>query len=289
MNRIAIALGVALLILAAPIRAVSAAEPDLATLLAPDLITQMEDADVVFLGEVHDNPAHHLVQADALRRIAPRAVVWEMMPQSVAAQVTGLVIDDPERLEQVTGWTDSGWPPLDIYLPVFQAARGAMQFGALVPRSDMGQVIGGGIVPYFGVDAGLYGLKDPLPEAEQAAREADQQAAHCNAMPEDKLWMLVDIQRLRDAVLARAVRRALGETGGPVAVITGNGHARLDRGAPVYLRQVDPALKVFAPGQSEESQSEGQSGESQSEGQFDAMIDSPAVDRPDPCAVFTKS
>ena len=37
---------------------------------------------------------------------------------------------------------------------------------------------------YFGAGAAaLFGLDQPLPEAEQAAREADQQANHCNAMP----------------------------------------------------------------------------------------------------------
>lgn len=263
-------LGLAAMVLAAPSWAAS---------LPQESRDAMARADVVLLGEIHDNPAHHLIQAEALRAIAPAAVVWEMMTEETAAKIDAAVIGDPVALEAATGWADSGWPPLQDYLPVFQAASGAVQYGALVPRSAVGKVIADGAVASFGPDAARFGLTEPLPVAEQAAREAEQQEAHCNAMPEDKLWLLVDIQRLRDATLARTVLRALEDTGGPVAVITGNGHARADRGVPAYLRRAAPELTFFALGQSEDGQLAGR---------FDAVIDSPAVDRPDPCEAFAK-
>ncbi|MDK3019586.1 ChaN family lipoprotein [Pseudodonghicola flavimaris] len=257
----------------------SFALPLAAAPLPAEVVAPMRAADVVMLGEIHDNPAHHLIQAEALAALAPRAVVWEMMTAETAAQVTAEVIDDPDRLAEVTGWDDSGWPPLAEYLPVFRAARGARNYGALVPRAAVGTVMAEGLSASFGPEATEFGLTDPLPEAEQVAREADQQAAHCNAMPADKLWMLVDIQRLRDATLARTVLHALEQTGGPVAVITGNGHARADRGVPVYLRRAAPGLGLFALGQSEAGQLAGT---------FDAVIDAPEVARPDPCAAFAK-
>ena len=85
------------------------------------------------------------------------------------------------------------------------------------------------------------------------------------------------IQRLRDAVLARAVLRATDETGGPVAVITGNGHARKDRGIPTFLSRMRPGLSVFVLGQSEDGTITGE---------YDAVIDSPGVEREDPCLAF---
>ncbi|MGD9863174.1 MAG: ChaN family lipoprotein [Pseudodonghicola sp.] len=260
--------GLALTLLAAPSWAASLPEA------TRDAMTR---ADVVLLGEIHDNPAHHMVQAEAVRAIAPAAVVWEMMTEEVAQGVDAAVIGDPEALAARTGWEASGWPRLELYLPVFEAARNAVHYGALVPRSAVGGVIAEGAVAAFGPEAARFGLSDPLPAAEQAEREADQQAAHCNAMPEDKLGLLVDIQRLRDATLARTVLRALQDTGGPVAVITGNGHVRADRGVPVYLHRAAPNLVVYTLGQSED----GRLG-----GTFDAVIDSPAVARPDPCAAF---
>jgi len=102
-------------------------------------------------------------------------------------------------------------------------------------------------------------------------------AAHCNALPAEALPQLVAIQRLRDAVLTRAILRAVDETGGPVAVITGNGHARKDQGIPTFLSRLRPGLKVFVLGQAEDGVVTGE---------FDAVIDSPAAEREDPCKAF---
>ena len=80
------------------------------------------------------------------------------------------------------------------------------------------------------------------------------------------------------AVPARTAIRALDETGGPVAVITGNGHARRDWGVPSYIARVRPQLIVATLGQGEEG--------STPDGGFDATLSAPGVDRGDPCAAF---
>ena len=70
----------------------------------------------------------------------------------------------------------------------------------------------------------------------------------------------------------------MAETGGPVAVITGNGHARGDWGAPDALQHADPDLKLLTIGQLE----------SRPDGQvpYDLWLVTDAVVRPDPCATF---
>ncbi|MDX1781621.1 MAG: ChaN family lipoprotein, partial [Thalassovita sp.] len=135
-----------------------------------------------------------------------------------------------------------------------------------------------GIVESFGDDAAEYGLDRPLPEDQQQARIELQKAAHCDALPENLLPKMVELQRLRDAVLARTTLRALAETGGPVVVITGNGHARTDWGVPHALKRRQPGLNLLSIGQSEDGMGP--------EGSFDTIVDAPAVDRPDPCAAF---
>jgi hypothetical protein len=87
----------------------------------------------------------------------------------------------------------------------------------------------------FPGDAARFGLTEALDPDEQAAREAEQQEAHCNALPEEILPGFVEAQRLRDAALAEAALAALADTGGPVVVVTGNGHARADWGVPALL------------------------------------------------------
>lgn len=262
------------LFLVAPIKTAMSSD-----LIPADVLNDMRQADLVILGETHDNPQHHLVQAEAVTALAPSAVVWEMLSEEGAARLTRKAVDDPEELARILQWAELGWPPLAMYLPVFQAAD-APVYGALVPRTAARAAMETGAAAALGADAARFGLGVPLPDEEQAAREADQQASHCNAMPPEMLPKLVAVQRLRDAVLARAILRAYEETGGPIAVITGNGHARSDRGIPVFLSRVQPGLRVFTLGQSEEGAIEGT---------FDAVIDSPAAPREDPCAAFDKS
>lgn len=238
----------------------------------------MRAADVVILGETHDNPVHHLRQAEALAAVAPRAVVYEMLTEAQAARVTPDLARDADALEAALGWADSGWPDFALYAPLFAAAAGAKVYGAEVPRASARAVMAGGLAAAFGAEAARFGLDKGLPEVEQMQREAGQKEAHCNALPGNMLAPMVEIQRLRDARLAQVTARALRDGGGPVAVITGNGHARADWGMPVYLRRVAPEARIFTLGQGEAGRTP--------EGGFDLVLDSPPVNRPDPCEVF---
>lgn len=257
-----------LMVLAAPVWAVD---------LGDDLLSQMREADVVIVGEVHDNSDHHKNQHDILKALQPKAVVWEMLTREEAGRISSEMIHAPERLESALDWSHSGWPAFSMYHQVFIAAPDARIFGGEVSRESALTTIQSGPATVFGADAERYRLTNPLPEAEKQAREELQYAAHCEAVPKDRMMAMVDIQRLRDAVLAREVISALAETGGPVAVITGNGHARRDWGIPVYLDRVQPGLRVFALGQSEDGAIDGE---------FDAVIDSDPPVREDPCNAF---
>lgn len=253
------------------------AAPVWATDLTEDLLSQMRGVDVVIVGEVHDNPAHHLNQHEVLKALQPKAVVWEMLTREEAGRISSEMIHAPDRLKAALDWSHSGWPAFSMYHQVFVAAPDARIYGGEVPREAALATIQSGPATVFGADAERYGLTKPLPEDEEKAREALQYAAHCEAVPKDRMQAMVDIQRLRDAVLASEVVAALAETGGPVAVITGNGHARRDWGIPVYLGRVQPGLTVFALGQSEGGEIAGE---------YDAVLDSDPPAREDPCNAF---
>ncbi len=236
--------------------------------------------DVIFLGETHDNPAHHARQAEWSAALGARALVFEMLTETQAEAITPELRADEAALAEALGWADTGWPDFAMYYPIFAAVPEARIYGAAVPRGAARTAMKEGVAVWFGVeDAAVYGLDQPLPDHEQAAREAMQMRAHCDALPEELLPTMVDIQRLRDAMIARAAAQALEETGGPVVVITGNGHARADRGAPVYLAHAMPEIDIRSLGQSEDGALDGD---------FDARADSPRVERDDPCAAFAK-
>ena len=199
-------------------------------MIAPAALADGGDfsAQVLFLGEQHDNPAHHARQAEIVAEVQPRALVWEMLTPAKTDAITPELIGDAEALEARLGWEASGWPDFGMYHLIFAAAPEAAHYGAALPREEARRVMGEEIADVFGEGAVAYGLRDALPVEQQQTREALQLAAHCDAMPAEMLPMMVGIQRLRDALIAEAAVLALQETGGPVAVITGNGHARLD-------------------------------------------------------------
>lgn len=242
-----------------------------------DLLS-LPEADVLFLGEVHDNPVHHANQALVLRTIGAAAVVFEMLTPENATKITSDLLNDQEALGQVLGWQQSGWPDFDMYYPIFAASSGAEIYGAQVSRSSAREaVMGGDVAAVFGADAELFGLSRALPENRQAEREAKQMVAHCDALPEHMLPGMVLAQRLRDATLARAAAEALEATGGPVAVITGNGHARTDWGASALMPE---GISVLSVGQLEAAPEGTQP--------YDLWLVTEAAEREDPCAAFGK-
>jgi uncharacterized iron-regulated protein len=180
-------------------------------------------------------------------------------------------------LGQIFSWEAAGWPDFSMYYPIFTAAPQARVYGAEVPRTEARRAMKEGPIAVFGPEAAAYGLTDPLPPDDQSAREAEQAKAHCDALPPDLLPAMVDVQRLRDAALARAVVQAMADTGGPVAVITG--HARRDQGLAQPLARVAPDLSVLAIAQFEEK--------APAAPPFDLWLLTPTIPRDDPCAAFT--
>jgi len=243
-------------------------------------LAEFAGADVIILGEVHDNPRHHAAQAKAVAALRPAALVFEMLTSAQAGLITPENRQEEKGLRKLLGWDNTGWPDFSYYYPIFTASKAARIFGAGLTRPAARNAFKTGILADFGAESGLYGLERALDAAEQAERLAFQRAAHCNALPENLLAGMVELQRLRDAYLARAVIEALDAVGGPVVVITGNGHARKDRGLAVYLRAARPDLAVIAVGMAEGGRVDGV---------FDWVVSFEAEPRPDPCLAFQNS
>ena len=235
-------------------------------------------ADVVILGEIHDNPEHHVMQAAAITALAPKAVVFEMLTAAQAGLITPDLQQDMDSLGQVLGWDASGWPPFADYAPIFRAAATAQIYGGALTDTAINQVFSSGAAAVFGANAAAYGLTQPLAPADQTARAGEQRDAHCGKLPEAMLGGMVQVQRARDAMLARAVVAAWDATGGPVVVITGSGHARRDTGIPAVLVLARPDLTVFSLALTEQPLP--------ANAPFDAWVLTDAIDRPDPCLAF---
>lgn len=245
----------------------------------PPVSYAARQADILFLGEQHDNPTHHLVQAAWIEALRPRVLVFEMLTPDQAARVTAEARTSEESLEAILDWNASGWPDFSMYYPVFAADPDAPILGAAVPRDQVRDLMETDLAAILGPEVSArFGLDMPLPDSQQAEREALQRTAHCDALPEEMLPMMVDLQRLRDAALADAALAGFTQFGGPVVVITGNGHAREDWGAPFLARRAAPDVSVYTLGQGEAGR--------EPEGGFGFIADGPAVDRGDLCDAF---
>lgn len=240
-------------------------------------VTVPDGMQVLVLGEIHDNPAHHQTQAEIVGRVAPTAIVLEMVAPEQAGAANGVDRTDAAALGAALEWQVRGWPDFAIYAPIFAAAPDAVIVGAALSGALAGAAVESGAVAAFGPDAAKFGLT-PLPPELQAEQQAEQAAAHCDALPPDMLPRMVEVQRLRDAHFARVLLTAYDQYGGPVVLITGSGHARADIGVPAALRAARPGLQVWSLGQFETDPGP--------DAPYDAVHVTAPVARPDPCLAF---
>ncbi len=233
----------------------------------------------MLLGETHDNPAHHRLQAEFTAELAPRALVFEMLSPEQAAALDGLADRSEPSMRAALGWDGSGWPDFAMYYPIFTAAPEAAVLGAALPRETLRAAISGGAAAAFGDGALRYGLAADLPATQLEDRLGLQRDAHCGALPEEMLPGMVEAQRLRDAAFARTALDALERYGAPVVVIAGRGHVRRDWGMPAALAAAAPDVRVAAIALSEH-------GEEDPGDRFDVQIATEPAPRGDPCAAF---
>jgi uncharacterized iron-regulated protein len=247
----------------------------------------LASADVVILGEIHDDPAHHRIQAETIARMvalgrAP-TVVFEMIPADLQAPL-GAALADPsisaDRLGEVLAWEERGWGDFALYRPIFTVAlesRLQLRAGDLTD-DDKRQISRGGAAALSAEEQTRLGLDVPLGEDARAALRETLVTSHCGMLPEKSLPAMIDVQRARDGAMADAVKSASEQ--GPVVLITGQGHARRDWGVPAVLARTAPDLKVFSIALVADGAG--------ASGPFDAIIATgpPPKRDEDPCAAF---
>lgn len=253
-----------------------------AVMTPAELAGRLAAADVAVLGEVHDNADHHARQAWLIEALDPAGVAFEMVPDAREGAVAGLGAD---AVAEALDWETTGWPDWAIYRPVFVAAEGRRIAGGGVARDELRASMKEGAAAYWTGD-GDPGLDEPLDEELRVALEAEMMEAHCNALPAEMMPGMIESQRLRDARFAAAALRA--GAGERAVLITGNGHARTDRGVPVYLARLAPEATVLALGQIELAPGVTPEPALAEGAPYDFVWFSGTAEREDPCAVFEK-
>jgi uncharacterized iron-regulated protein len=194
----------------------------------------LDGADVVLLGERHDDPAHHRTHAEVVRALAAQqrlaALAIEMADRGTTT--AGLPTSaDEQQVRAALQWNEEGWP-WRAYGPAIMAAvqAGVPVLGANLPRSRMRAAM---------ADASL---DDTLDDAARAAQREAVRVGHCDMLPVQQLAPMVRVQVARDREMAQTVRAA-AVAGKTVVLLAGAGHVDPQLGVP---RHLPASLKVRA-------------------------------------------
>lgn len=263
-----------------------------------ELLRALGSARFVVLGERHDQEDHHRLQAKLVRALASGgrkpALAFEMLDVEQQPAVDASLArapEDADALSAAVNWARSGWPDWALYRPVFAAGleTGLPVVAANLPRTQVRDIVMKGPETLPAALRARLGLDTPLPEDVARNMREEQDQAHCGHLPAEMLGPMVQAQRTRDAHLADRLLTA--DTGDGGILITGNGHARTDRGVPSHLARRAPGKKVVSVGLLEVSPESPEPKDyaaaySASALPFDYVWFTPAVPQEDPCAAL---
>ncbi|ATB29496.1 ChaN family lipoprotein [Melittangium boletus] len=256
---------------------------------AATLDEALAQARYVLLGEKHDNPEHHRLQAERVRALTASgrkpALAFEMIDaeqQSLLDETRARASGDPDAIARAVDWEHSGWPDWTLYRPLFAwgLEHDLPLVGANLPRALVRQLVKQGPEALPPETRARLGLDAPVPEDVAREMREEMRESHCGQLPESLLEPMAFAQRARDAQMAdRLLSTATGAGG---ILITGAGHARTDRGVPASLVRREPGTRVASLAFVEVSP---ETPEPRSYAlPYDYVWFTPAVEREDPCA-----
>ena len=255
-----------------------------------ELLRRARLVDYVLLGEKHDNPDHHRLQAVVIQSLAregsPPTLAFEMLSEDdrpALDQWRATRPEDVEALGEMLDWKASGWPPWEIYRPVFAAAvaRQLPIEPANLSRADLEQLRKSGIAGLVPERKRRLALEPPLSGGARESLAQDIRDGHCGMADDDLVNAMIDVQRVRDATLADALLRSAV----PAVLIAGAGHARKDRAVPLYVARREPERRVLAVAFVEVGH-DSPAEIAELEAAFDFLWFTPRVDDLDPCDRF---
>lgn len=222
-----------------------------------DLVEAFEEADVILIGEVHDNPWHHEAQAWLLSQLPGNRkppIIFEMIGAAQSSALEKYLSGEnanAAELGPAIGWEKRGWPKWSMYAPI---AKFALEKGQRIVAGDAARkdltAVGRGSLQVLEEDVReTLNLNEPLAAQLQASLIDELRESHCNLLPKAALLPMSAVQRFRDATMAAAIARNFGHDG--AILIAGNGHVRRDRGVAWYLRRHLPEARILTIGLSE--------------------------------------
>lgn len=268
-----------------------------------ELNSAVSGARFALLGEKHDNPEHHRIQALIVDRIRSAgrspALVFEMLTQGQQPAIDAFLATGPDNaagLGAAVGWEKSGWPDWPMYQPIFESAlkAGAPVLAGGLDRDVIRSIASDGADVLGAEEVRALGLDQPIPEPMRSEMREEIYLSHCKQLPDQMLDPMVTVTLAKDTVMAAHLIKAAAMPGRDSAVlIAGNGHTRSDRGVPWHLGKQAPGSLIITVGIIEvvsgrddpEAYSEADGGTALP---YDFVWFTPRLDDEDPCEVYAE-
>jgi uncharacterized iron-regulated protein len=260
------------------------------------LLAGLRGARFVLLGEKHDNPDHHRLQAEVLRRLLAAgrhpAVAFEMLDADQAPAVARFLQGKPtdaSGLAEAVGWQATSWPAWSMYQPIADlAVRGGLPIvAANFPEQLARKLAREGVAAIPEELTTRLGLTTPPSERDHKAMAKEIAESHCGYAVPEMIEPMILVQRARDEHMAQAV--LAGATADGAVLITGFGHANGYRAVPARLRAHGAAsvasLAFLEVEPDHTTPAQYGSGEGAAL-PYDFVWFTPRVDNEDPCVAF---
>jgi uncharacterized iron-regulated protein len=243
-----------------------------------DMVSRARGADMLLLGEFHDNIFHHRERGIFLKLLAQPAmtVVSEHLPVKSAVVFSGSTLSALE----LAGFDKNAWA-WPLHEPLFDNISLAGY-----------KLVGGNLAKGVAKDLAKNGrgnlnqaMREVVERATLNAKSAkalDQDLidGHCGQLPEKYLAPMQLIQRATDSSFALTMIENK-----PAILIAGNGHVRKDYGVPQVINAIAPDIKIISIGFHERHDDVKEQLPTLN-GLYDFVWFTDAASRSDPCAGF---
>jgi uncharacterized iron-regulated protein len=222
------------------------------------MLADLARADVVFVGEQHDDPATHRLELAILEGLARRrgdiTLALEMFERDVQEALTGYA--GGSVMEEDFLKTSRPWPRYaSDYRPLVEFAKlsGWPIVASNVPRRLASQVAKtGSAAPLPDIERALYAADQRCPGDDYFDRFAETMTAHptpgAEKMAADErramTWRFYLAQCLKDETMAESVARALSDAKRLVVHVNGAFHSDFGDGTAERVRRRVPNARV---------------------------------------------
>jgi len=257
------------------------------TWLSPEqLEKELKYYDYILMGEIHDHPDHHTLQAELINSLVSKdskpTIVMEMLSQQAW-------VDQPHiwrksgELKELASMLNEGWP-WDLYSPILQSIvqHQLMLFAGNIASDELHRWSNENsavnekelLREYTYTEDNFGTLKNEIIDS------------HCGHANQKFVNFMSRAQMQRD----RIITESLLDKDLPVVLIAGSGHVRNDYAVPMQLRnkfQLDSYLSIaFVP--VEEGENNPQTYMQEDSALYDILYFTPSHTNEDPCDKFRK-